>query len=87
MPTYLLPLRWTPQGFDNLKSGLTQRTIRPAATAAAARNHVTLINIKDTLAGPDWTVSDDDPDGANVETLLGIFRRERNVTCDGKHLV
>lgn len=76
MPIFLMQLKWTATGFDNLKNGGAPGT-RTLARAAATNNQVTVIEIIDTLQGPNWTVKGTQ---ANVNALKAVFDNNPNVT-------
>jgi uncharacterized protein with GYD domain len=67
MPTYMMQLRWTASGYQNITTAPQRRA---AARTAAENNNVSVIAIYDTLTGPDWIVSGTD---ANVTALKAVF--------------
>jgi hypothetical protein len=67
MPTFMMQLRWTPWGYQNIQTAPTRRT---QGRAAAAANSVAVIAIYDTLQGPDWIVVGTQ---ANVNALKAVF--------------
>jgi hypothetical protein len=74
MPTYLMQLRWTPWGYQNIT---TANARRAAARTAAQQNNVSVIHVIDTLQGPDWILSGLDTD---VQNLKKVFDSQTNVS-------
>jgi hypothetical protein len=86
MPTYLLQMRWTGQGYDNLKNNMVDGPggIRATAKRYAANNGVTVRVIYDTLKGPDWIVL-----GTSnaVDGVIAHFVGENNVNIVAKYQI
>lgn len=75
MPTFLMQLRWTPLGFQNLTdSGGAQgaqyrrRSAKTLVRGYGSPGTIKIKEIKDTLTGPDWIVVAPDLNTLNTLT-------------------